>query len=235
MSARFLIAMAALLCAVFSADAQVVHSPYGQKSNAGTTQQRQQQQLQNMVALDGTITAVALNRIQIVTTANQRLLVNVLTTTEVQVTGELNADALRPGLCVQFQADVGPHNTVSEKVSDLTVMTPAQNKPLGVFSQGGDAEKTGSKLRTAGPSTVRGQITKFNKNKLYIKFDKGTMICDLNDNPRVSLDCADYTLARKGDKINVRGVKSPTTASVQAAQVKIELAPPPAETAKTNR
>ena len=59
------------------------------------------------------------------------------------------------------------------------------------------------------------------------------VICELSDNPKIHLDLADYTMARKGDKIKVQGLKMAGAAgAVQAMQVKIELAGPLGEKKK---
>ncbi|MGD0519541.1 MAG: hypothetical protein ABSA26_18560 [Thermoguttaceae bacterium] len=233
MSIRFLMAIYVLFYAVSSADAQVIGYPYGLKSSAGTAQQRQQQlqqQQQAMTMLDvsGTIEALAAGRIQMRTNSNEQWMIVLNQQTKVQVTGEVGADFLRPGLFVQLKADVDKRGVAADKIEQLTIVTPSQEKTSGNFShpagpgQKPDGFEGGG---ASGFSTVQGRIISFKKNKLQLKIDKGTVLCELSDNPKIHIDLADYSMARKGDRIKVQGMKTTgANGMIQAAQVKIELA-----------
>jgi hypothetical protein len=66
-----------------------------------------------------------------------------------------------------------------------------------------------------------------------VQVDKKTLISDLSDSARVSIDLNDYSLAQRGDKIKVQGMKmAGPSASVQALQVTIDLIDLPVETKK---
>ena len=84
-----------------------------------------------------------------------------------------------------------------------------------------------------GSSNLLGRIASFKKNKLQLQLDKGTVICELSENPKIFLDVADYSMVRKGDKIKVQGMRMAGIAGpVQAIHVKIELAGPLGEKKK---
>jgi hypothetical protein len=241
---RFLIAIYVLFYAVVSADAQVMGYPYGVKSSAGTAQQRQQQlqqqQQQAMTMLDvsGTIEALAVGRIQIRTDSNEQWMIVLNQQTKIQVTGEVGADILRPGLFVQLKADVDKRGVAADKIAELTIVTPSQEKSSGNFSRpAGPGQKPdgpdGGRSFATGFSTVQGRIISYKKNKLQLKIDKGTVLCELSDNPRILVDLADYSMARKGDRIKVQGMKTTgTNGLLQAAQVNIQLAEPLGEKKK---
>jgi hypothetical protein len=247
MSIRFLIAMCVLFYAVVSTDAQIPnnpYNPYGVRSGAVTPQQRQQQQQQQQmqqsmpIDFSGTIEAVAVGRIQVLSDSNQLWIIAVTQKTNVQVTGEASADILRPGMFVQLRADVDKRGVAADKIGELTIFTPSQQKAPGVIHQPGgeglnpDGFPAG-KAAAGGSSTVRGKITSYKKNKLQIQVDKGMVICELSDNPKIHLDLADYSLARKGDKIKAQCLKmAGSTGPVQAMQVKIDLAGPTGEKKK---
>jgi hypothetical protein len=223
--------------AVFPAhaqNAQGIRNPYGIKQDRNI----QQNQIIENFNGTGTIEAVATGKIQMVTDLNERWLIGIQPQTQVHVTGNMNADFLCPGMFVQFKADVDKRGIVSGKVEQLAVITPSQDKPSGIVPQPGAsiAGHEGSdddKTRAAVPSTVRGQISKYQKNKLHIKVDKKTLICDLSNNAKISVDLDDYSLARRGDKIKVQGMKMGGVAgSVQAMQVKIDLIELPVATKK---
>lgn len=138
---RFLIAMYVLFYAVVSADAQIPGYPYGVKPGAGSIQQQRQQQLQQQqqqamttVDVSGTIEAIAMGRIQIITDSNEKWMIALTPKTKVQVTGEANADFLRPGMFVQLKADVDKRGVAADKIDELTIVTPSQEKTPGIFS-----------------------------------------------------------------------------------------------------
>jgi hypothetical protein len=241
MSIRFLMAIYVLFYAVVSADAQIIGYPYGVKSNAGTAQQRQQQQQQQamtMLDVSGRIEALAAGRIQMRTDSNEKWMIVLNPQTKVQVTGEVGADFLRPGLFVQFKADVDKRGVAADKIEELTIVTPSQEKSSGNFSRpAGPGQKPdgfeGGGASATGSSNVQGRIISFKKNKLQIKIDKVTVLCELSDNPKILVDLADYSMARRGDRIKVQGMKTTgTNGLLQAAQVKIELAEPLGEKKK---
>ena len=245
---RFLIAICVLFYAVVSTDAQIPnnpYNPYGVRPGAGTPQQRQQQlqqqqlqQAMTTVNVSGTIEAIAAGRIQILTDSGENGIIALSPKTNVQVTGEAGADILRPGMFVQLRAEVDKRGVAADKIDELTIVTQSQQKAPGVFHQpGGEGVNPdgfpAGKAAAGGSSTVRGKITSFKKNKLQIQVDKGMVICELSDNPKISLDLADYSIARKGDKIKAQCLKmAGATGPVQAMQVKIDLAGPLGEKKK---
>ena len=244
---RFLIATCVLFYAVVSTDAQIPnnpYNPYGVRPGAGTPQQRQQQQQQQMqqamttVDVSGTIAAMAAGRIQMLSDSKENWMIALSPKTNVQVTGEASADFLRPGMFVQLRAEVDKRGVAADKVEELTIVTPSQQKAPGVFHQPGaegvnpDGFPAG-KAAASGSATVRGKIASYKRNKLQIQVDKGTVLCELSDNPKIHLDLADYSMARQGDKIKVHGLKMAGAAgSVQAMEVKIEIAGPLGEKKK---
>jgi hypothetical protein len=248
---RFLIAMCVLFYAVVSTDAQIPnnpYNPYGARQGAGTPQQRQQQlqqqqqqQLQQAlttVDVSGTIEAMTAGRIQILANSGEYWVITLSPKTNVQFTGEAGADILRPGMFVQLKAELDKRGVAADKIGELTILTPSQQKAPGVFHQPGaeglnpDGFPAG-KSSAGGSSTVRGKIISYKKNKLQIQVDRGTVLCELSENPRIHLDLADFSMARKGDKIKAQCLKmAGATGPVQAMQVKIELAGPMGEKKK---
>jgi preprotein translocase subunit YajC len=237
--------MYVLFYAVVSTDAQIPRYPYGVNPGAGTAQQRQQQlqqqqlqQAMTTVDISGTIEAIAAGRIQILADSNENWMIALSPKTKVQVTGEASADILRPGMFVQLKAEVDKRGVAADKIEELTIITPSQQKAPGVFHQpGGEGVNPdgfpAGKTAASGSSTVRGKIASYKKNKLQIQIDKGMVLCELSENPKISLDLTDYSMARQGDKIKAQCLKiAGATGPVQAMQVKIELAGPLGEKKK---
>ena len=190
------------------------------------------------VDISGTIQAMAVGRIQILSDSNENWMIALSPKTKVQVTGEASADILRPGMFVQLKAEVDKRGVAADKIEELTIITPSQQKPPGVFHQpGGEGVNPdgfpAGKAAAGGSATVRGKIASYKRNKLQIQVDRGTVLCELSENPKIHLDLTDYSMARKGDKIKAQCLKmAGSTGPVQAMQVKIDLAGPLGEKKK---
>jgi hypothetical protein len=82
----------------------------------------------------------------------------------------------------------------------------------------------GSGVQLPGVCTVRGKITVCHGTNLKVNYGKGVVTAELDDNPQISVDMADCSMAVKGDKISVKGQS--LNKMVQAETVKIESAQP---------
>jgi len=80
----------------------------------------------------------------------------------------------------------------------------------------------------AGSYRIVGRLMVERGGKLKVHTPHGVVSLELTEQPTVSVDSADVTMAAKGDKISVRGLVMPTRTGpmVQAKEVKIELAEP---------
>ena len=242
MFARSIIAVNIIFLAAFSAHAQGTRTPYGVKPGRGNAQQVPMEKLN----ISGTIEAIAVGRIQVTDSSNEKWMIGLTPKTKIQVVGEAGVEFLHPGLFVQFKTELDKRLAAANPIDELTIVTPSQEKLPGVFPIGENKSDEGrNKTPAAGPCNVVGRITALKNNKLQINVGNGTVLCELSDNAKIRLDVADYTMVRKGDKINVAGLKIiGVPGQIQALQVKIDLAetlagmamkPPPAKTKVQNR
>ena len=208
--------------------------------------------------IEGTVEGVMPGRIRLLDGTNQPWLVAVPNNAKVHVTGTAKADFLRPGVFVEFKGEIDNRGTVKEKVAELTIVTPTQDKPMGIFpgdakpgeDQGGfgagmggpaggpGGGKAGGKaggkrgglvggMPDGGVCRVVGRVANYKGNKLGINAGRGIVQIELADEPAINVESADYTLARKGDKISIKGMMMRGSAGLaQANEVKIELAEP---------
>jgi hypothetical protein len=83
--------------------------------------------------IKGTVEGVMRGRIGLLDGTKQPWIVAVPNNAKVHVTGTAKADFLRPGIFVEFKGEIDNRGTVKEKVAELTIVTPTQEKPIGVF------------------------------------------------------------------------------------------------------
>jgi len=93
--------------------------------------------------INGTVDGVMPGRIRLLDGTNQPWLVAVPNNAKVHVAGTAKADFLRSGIFVEFKGEIDNRGTVKEKVGELTIVTPTQERPMGIFpgdSKAGDAK-----------------------------------------------------------------------------------------------
>jgi hypothetical protein len=190
----------------------------------------------------GTLEAIGSGRIKIIDSAgNERILI-VNQQTTVKTTGEATAEFLKPGLCVEFTAEVDAKGKVSTKVDELSIVTVTKEKPAGVFSESGEAIKPASNSKAKkgeAPASATGKVVGHIKSvklgKIQVQAGSRTVLFELGDNPKITVELADGSLAAKGDKVEVKGLQSPTTPNQgQAQSVTITLAEPLGEKKKSD-
>ena len=249
MSVRLLLA-GALLLAILSVDltaasAQMVNPSYLRKQQYRQQQQQQQQQRKQAMTgqpttLEGTLVGAMRGTLQIIDDKRQTWRVGILPATKVHVTGSANADALRNGMVVEFQAEVDQQGAIVDKVGELSIVSLSDDKRPGLYPSGGGATDprvaTAKKPAVAKPARtakhgvptpgsyrIVGQLN-FNRNKMTVHADRYHLPLELSDSPNIAIDSSDYTLASRGDKISVQGMLVPNRiGQMYATEVKIEL------------
>ncbi len=216
-----LITTSVLFLAIRPAEAQINRSPYGVKLKQGFAQQALEK-----FAGAGTIAAIEPGRILMVTNFNEKCLIWLMPQTKIITTGEARQEFLHPGLLVEFKAELDKHRNVTGTIEQLTLISASPEKIPGIFPLDGDqTDSSGGQTSPAGLCTVVGRIAALHNNTLQVNVGHGTLLAELSPNAKIRLEINDYSMARKGDKITVSGMKMRGAANqVQALQVKIELA-----------
>lgn len=186
-----------------------------------------------LVEADGTIALVSPMGVRITTSTNQVWLFRVNPKTEVQVTGTAEADFLRPGLFIEFTAEVDRKGTATGEVTELTIFAPTMQKFPGLFPAGGFTPQPDptAKPDPKAPTSykVMGQITAIKKEQITVNAGRGTVRFDLAADPKIGVEIADpkvaLSLMHQGDKIKVRGT-STQDGFGEAQQMEVELAQP---------
>lgn len=166
---------------------------------------------------DGTVQAVAMGRIQMLTNTNQYWIIFIDSKTSVQVTGVAQPDVLRVGTFIRFTTAVDKRGKASGKVGALTIFTPSAPNTVGAWPQ-----------TTPASYTVAGQIQRVRGGKLTVGFGRSNIEIELAEKPTVAVDFADYTVAKRGDAISITSGKMfpGRLGFAQASQLTIELAKP---------
>lgn len=86
------------------------------------------------LSVDGTIEDLGGMQLQ-VKAADQSWVLQISPKAKFEVTGKAKAEALAPGMCVEFVAMIEPRTgKIDEKVSRLVICTPDQQRPIGAFA-----------------------------------------------------------------------------------------------------
>jgi hypothetical protein len=143
------------LCLVFL----LLISPVAAQQRMGNNrnQPRGNQPQPQEVNVEGTIVAVAPGRgVQMTTNTNQTMTVFIPAGAQVRLLGTATPDYLKPGMCVEFVADVAKGGAVKEKVTSMTIFSPSQDRALGLYPEGAAGVKKDSKDAKAGVGPVGG-------------------------------------------------------------------------------
>jgi hypothetical protein len=196
---------------------------------------RGQQPKPERVEADGTIEGAAGPGIlKILTATNQTWFFKLSRETEIHVTGTAEEDYLRPGLFVEFTAELDRRGRSPNKVSELAIFTPTMQKFPGIFPAGGfggpdTAAAPGPAAKkdpnATAPYKVLGRITSLKNKGLKVSAGRGVVQVELGDSPKISVDVADLSVVQKGDKIKAEGT-SVRDGFAQARTITIELSAP---------
>lgn len=200
-------------------------------------------------AADGTVQAVLPPRIRMLTNTEQVWIIWVDPKATVHVRGTAEADFLSAGMFVRFTAEIDKRGVVKDKVTDLTIFTPSEKNPIGIWPEGAgpvDKEDEGpggfggpmGGAMQAGPSgfqtpastayTVAGRITGARRGKFIVNAGRGVVRFELAEEPKIQVDFADYRVAKQGDKISITKGKMlrGQLGVAQAEELTIELSEP---------
>jgi len=167
------------------------------------------------VRVEGTVQAVAPGFMKVMSEENQVWVAKIDTNKPgaYRVVGSATADWLRPGMLVRFRATFDRKGKVVQPVEQLTVFTPGKDDKPGLVSDqrlGGDINflEDGDK-KPEEPQTamfqVTGQLRGLRNGALSVLAGRVPVQAQLADDAAISVDVADYRLARAGDKVELRG------------------------------
>ena len=97
--------------------------------------------------------------------------------------------------------------------------------PAEKATQKAEKHKAAAAISLPATVVVRGQVRTFKAGKLIVKTGKVIVKADVADNARIAVNIADYSQARKGDTVTVRG-RTVRQGVVQADSVTIRAAAP---------
>ncbi len=186
-------------------------------------------------AATGTIEAIAQGKVQILTNTDQQWLVEIVPQADIKVTGTAKVDFLRPGMFVKLTADFDKRGKAAEPVGRLILFTPSQQEMIGAWPEGAapsdDAEAPAANNRRdqgAGRYTIHGRLTGNRKGKWTVNAGAVTVEFKLAEEPTIDVEIADYSFAKKGDKISIKRGKmfAGRMGLAQASKLEIELAEP---------
>jgi len=188
-------------------------------------------QLRN-VSIDGTIEKVASGAIYAVNDKDQQQwAIETGLDTKILVTGTALPDFLKKGLLVQIDAQPDEKGIIKDKLSKLTIVTPATEGQAMLPDIGGKPKgKPGKPAPFAASGDFKGtvaMIVGIHAQKLSLKIDKKLSEVELADDATINVSVDILTWAAKGDKIQVTGLSNPKNPGFCLAKdVSITLAQP---------
>lgn len=121
---------------------------------------------------------------------------------KIEVTGVEGPDVLRAGMFVRFEADVEKKKVIKGTISELTIIGPGKDNAYGLLPSGGAGEGEGDGERML----VVGQLTAATRASITVGLPEGkTIKAKIAPDAVVKISSSDYTLARPGDEIEVKG------------------------------
>ncbi|MEE8451748.1 MAG: hypothetical protein V3R99_07525 [Thermoguttaceae bacterium] len=235
---------AGLLLDATGADAQNFRRPTG----------RQKPKTERFAA-DGSVVAIAPGRVQIHTVSNQNWMVWIAPEAVIHVLGTAEPDFVRTGICVRFTADIDKKGKTKEPVEQLSLFTPTQHDPIGIWPEGmapsGEEPKDRGQamggmgmadgiqggtvannrdqpVPTFARYTVAGQITRARSGKFTVNCGRGLVEFQLAQQPEIRVDMADYSVVKPNDRVTVtKGKMFPGQIGIaQARELTFELSEP---------
>lgn len=195
-------------------------------ADAAWAQRREQREAQMLyqqlpvVKIEGRVVQVGAGVIQVVDKDGNPQVVKLdpKWTQRVVVSGSARPSVLRPGMLVQFTTELNERQVqATEPISEMQIFSQESGYELGVTSDDPEGK--------TGPYRVAGQVKSFKDGRLAVQAEKRQVRAIVADDAVLKFEGADYTLARQGDEIDVKG-RLFGQGQVLGETVKVSLAQP---------
>ncbi|MGO8689629.1 MAG: hypothetical protein ACLQLG_08335 [Thermoguttaceae bacterium] len=117
----------------------------------------------NLISLDGNIEMMANGLLRMNSKAGQSVLITMSSATKMQYTNKAASEFLRPGLAIEFTAEVDKKHNVKEAISSVTVVSLGSDRLAGLFPEG--SASSGPKSAEADNFAFGGGGGKFNSSE----------------------------------------------------------------------
>lgn len=186
-------------------------------------------QPQQAASVEGTIKSVDRDGIQVAARRTEKpWVVQFQPGTRFVVTGTAKADYLKPGVVLQFKADLDDQDKAKDKVAEMTIVSAGSDNPLGV--SGGKGSKTSNDdlgLLTSQDTKITGKIVSVTGKQVSLSAGKRTVTIELAAKPTINVLLSDRKLVLPGSKIRASGKATrAATPRMQADSIEVTLASP---------
>lgn len=182
--------------------------------------------------ISGTMQAMALDKIKIVSEDKKEYFAVVSDQTALQYKGTAQPDFITPGLLVRFSAEMNQSGQVQGPVHELEVFTISQNRRMspeqsrdqtpGVYQVGGDvgnikkpAEKpkapskpNAAASKGAQPYRIVGQVAQIKAGKMLVQAGAVQVQLELDPKAEIKVVSHDTTFCQMGDQVKVSGLRA---------------------------
>ncbi|MBI2823834.1 MAG: hypothetical protein HYX69_03980 [Planctomycetia bacterium] len=147
--------------------------------------------------------------------------------TAVQCTGKAEQSCLQPGVLVRFSAQLDRKGALAQpEISELCIVTPSPTAEPGIHADtepGVEGEEQPAKRKAKdepGLYTVVGTIKQVKDNELQVVVERSKpMKVLLPEGAEIKIEVDDYSLARTGDEVTVKGQMARPPFGQQPGQV----------------
>jgi hypothetical protein len=144
--------------------------------------------------------------------------------TDIQVTGTAEPSFLRTGMYVRFSAGFDARGKSSDVISLLTIFSPNESRKVGIFREGfaEGGKEAGAKTQFL----VAGQLANFKNGKMSVVVGGKKIQIAVAEDVKINVDVSDPSLAKQGDKIEIKKGYYFQKGAVFGEIVEIELSEP---------
>jgi hypothetical protein len=154
----------------------------------------------------GTLEGVQENYIKFRDSKNEEWILQVSDATKVSVSGEAEAECVRPGFYIRFTSELDKKGALTKDVEEIEIYATDGKPAVGLFAPGaGDAP--GKQVRTpnaSGAFVVQGRVTAFRDGQLAVNAGGRRITGNTSKELKVKLSLEDASLAQAGDEVKVK-------------------------------
>ena len=194
--------------------------------------------------VSGTIVRMRAPFVELQTKAGKTWLVQVKAEpADVLFEGEAQREWLRPKMWVRFTGRVDRRGKVQQPIRELYVFAPRAGYRVGLFREPDlDEPNPEDEENVSRPKNylIAGQLLRMEQNELLVIAGRRKIRAELAEEVTLSVELADYRLARTGDKVAIKGWFYQVGRAVAeeitiTAKKPIQAKPKPEKTARRRR
>ncbi|MEX2115175.1 MAG: hypothetical protein WD845_18420 [Pirellulales bacterium] len=129
-------------------------------------------------------------------------ILKILPATSISVTGQAEADYLRPGLSIQFDNELNKKGQFEQPIAEIELLP--DKSTLGLFAADDDAEARPIRNPEPGAYRIRGKLAAVKQNQLTVSIGGRRYGGELAEDVKINFASDDPSVAEAGDAVKVK-------------------------------